>query len=375
MSNRAMSPWLPTMAGIAASLLFAAMPAAAQDAGPRWQAWVGCWETAASAAAPVDAPDGGMVCVVPTSDAAAVDIITIEGGAIGSRTQVRADDAQHPVSREGCTGWESATWSPRGTRVYLRSEYACEGGLERRSTGMMAFAPNGDWVDVRSVSAGGNSGVHVVRYRPVSNSEAIPADLAATLAERTLATSAARMAATARVTPDDVIEVSGRLDPIAVEAWVVERDDAFSVDAATLTRMADAGVSPRVIDVLVALAYPEVFAIDDSAREAIGRRPPVPVWDPWGYPGYGGYYPYYGRGGWYGGYPAVIVVRGPDSDGGSGGKAVKGRGYSRGSGDGGSGGAAQPTARPSSGGDASRSGGGSSGGSSGGGRKAKPRGD
>ena len=90
MSNRAMSPWLTTAAGAAVALLFAAVPAGAQDAGPRWQAWVGCWETAASASAPIDAPEGGMVCVVPTSDASAVEIITLEGGAMESRTQVRA---------------------------------------------------------------------------------------------------------------------------------------------------------------------------------------------------------------------------------------------------------------------------------------------
>jgi hypothetical protein len=352
----------------AVSLLVPVGRSTAQEPEALWQAWVGCWETAADAAAPLDAAGAGMVCVVPTADPSAVEIVSVEGGTIASRSEIRADDSQHPVTRDGCTGWESAAWSPATARVYLRSEYSCEGGIERKSTGMMAFAPGGDWIDVRAVSAGNNSGVHVVRYRPIENLDRVPAELAAGIAERSLATSTARVAATGRVTPEDVIEVSTRVDPLVTEAWLVERDQAFSVDAATLTRLADAGVPTRVIDVVVALAYPEVFALDDAAREGAGRRPLPPVWDPWGFPGYGGYYPYYGRGGWYGGYPTVIVVRRPDGAGSSGGKAVKGRGYSRGNSDGGS---SQPTARPSSGGDASRSGGGGSGSSTG--RKAKPR--
>ena len=223
----------------------------------------------------------------------------------------------------------------------------------------MAFSPSGDWIDVQAVTAGGNSGVQAVRYRAVAGDAQRPEEVAARLSSRSLASSAARMAATTRLGPDDVIEASRQVDAMAVEAWLLEREQSFTVDARTLTRMADAGVSTRVIDLLVALSYPEVFAVDNTADESAGRagRPPVPIWDPWYGPRYGGgYYPYgVRRGGWYGGYPAVIVVRQPDSGGSSGGKAVKGRGYRSGGSDGT---ASQPTSRPSSGGTATRSGGG-----------------
>lgn len=361
------------VAAAAAAVLLAVQPAAAQEAmgGPRWQAWLGCWESTAQASAPVDAPEEtGMVCVVPTADADAVEIITVEGGAIDSRSTLRADGEQHAAAREGCAGWDRVDWSADGTRAYLHSEYTCEGGLERRSSGVMALAPSGDWIDVRAVTAGGNSGVHAVRYRSVTRTEGIPAELAGMIENRALASNAARMAASARVTPEDVIEASQRLDPLAVEAWLIERDQAFMVDGRTLTMLADAQVPTRVIDLLVALSYPEVFALDDSAREQYGRAGRPPIWDPWGYPGYGGgYYPYGRRyGGWYSGYPNVIIIRQPSGGSGTGGKAVKGRGYSRGEG----GSSAAPTARPSSGGDASRAGGGGGSGSSGG-RKAKPK--
>jgi hypothetical protein len=360
------------MLSAAAGLVLVAAPAAAQEQGPRWQAWLGCWQTSALASTPADAPRGtGMLCVVPSAEAEAVEVVSVSAGEIESRSTIRADGAQHPTEREGCSGWESANWSTTGTRLYLRSEFTCEGGVQRTSSGMMAFSPDGDWIDVQSVSAGGNSGVQAERYRAVGADAAIPADLASSIASRSLASSAARMAASSRIGPEDVIEASRQADPLVVEAWLLERDQSFTVDARTLAQLADANVSTRVIDLLVALSYPEMFAVDNTSRDqSVGRGRP-PVWDPWGYPGWGGYYPYgWRRGGWYGGYPAVIVVRDPDRSSGNGGKAVKGGGYRRGDGDG----SASPTSRPSSGGDASRSGGRSGGGSSTG-RTAKPKDD
>ncbi|HEX6925561.1 MAG TPA: hypothetical protein VF167_09025 [Longimicrobiaceae bacterium] len=358
---------------VAGLLLMAAAPAPAQQTaeGPRWQAWIGCWEPTADAAAPSDAPDvDRKLCVVPTAQSDAAEMVSIADGEVESRSTVRADGEQHRAEREGCTGWESASWSANGTRLYLRSQFNCEGGLERISSGVMAFAPDQEWIDVQAVSVGGNSGVQVVRYRPASNTADLPAEIRASLENRTLAADAARMAAAARIGPDDVIEASRNLDATALEAWLVERDQSFTVDARTLTRLADAGVPTRVIDLLVALAYPEVFAVDNSARQVPPRvgGPRGPVWDPWWGPGYG-YYPYGRRyWGWYGGYPGVIIVRQPDGSRSNGGKAVKGEGYRRGD----RGGAAtQPTSRPSSEGSSARSGG--SGGSSRGTRTAKPK--
>ena len=151
------------MLGAAAGLLFVATPAAAQGQGPRWQAWLGCWQTSALASTPMDAPAGeSMLCVVPTGEAEAVEIVSVSADQIESRSTIRADGAQHPTQREGCSGWESASWSSTGTRLYLRSEFTCEGGIQRTSSGMMAFSPDGDWIDVQSVAAGGNSGSPVV---------------------------------------------------------------------------------------------------------------------------------------------------------------------------------------------------------------------
>lgn len=367
---------LTMMLATAAALLAHVPGAAAQQGvdGPRWQAWFGCWQASASAAAPTDAATSSeLLCVVPSESPGAAEFLTVVDGSIESRSLVRADGAPQDAAREGCSGWERAEWAAGGSRLYLDSEFRCDGGVERRSSGMMAFASNGDWIDVQSVASGANSGVHVVRYRAATDGAAIPDEVAAAIGNRSLARSTARLAAVDRIDPEVVVEVSRRLDERAVEAWLLERGQSFTVDAASLTRLADGGVSDRVIDLLVAMSYPEVFAIDDADdRRAAPMGPRGPVWDPWYGPSYRGFYPYGGRyGGYYGGYPGVVVVRQPSGSGGNGGQAVKGEGYRRGNG---GGDRAQPSTRPSSDGAATRAPSGGSRGSSGGAtRTARPK--
>ncbi|MBK6845874.1 MAG: hypothetical protein IPG88_26975 [Gemmatimonadetes bacterium] len=110
------------------------------------------------------------------------------------------------------------------------------------------------------------------------------------------------------------------------------------LDAERLVSLEASGVSPSVIDIMVALSYPDVFALD---RTRLGDPPPDTRGEMRGgefggddyYDGGGwGYDPYgygYGRGsGWYSGRRPVVVVQRPAGDTeDEHGKVVKGRGY------------------------------------------------
>ena len=61
---------------------------------------------------------------------------------------------------------------------------------------------------------------------------------------------------------EDVIEANARVLSPALEAALVEAGGKFSLDSRTLKQLADAGVSPSVIDVMVAQAYPDRFRIE-----------------------------------------------------------------------------------------------------------------
>jgi hypothetical protein len=185
------------------------------------------------------------------------------------------------------------------------------------------------------------------------------AEIAAVASERHLAIETARMAAGRAPGVDEIIEAHARTDAEAVRAWIAELGQPIRLDADRLVRLADAGVSPEVIDVAVAVSYPERFALarqPDAAmerdRQVDGRRydwdryrfgswyyDPF-YYDPYSFDRYGyaaryGYAPGYGRGGWYGaggwyggGWyngPGVIIVQ-PVQEARKG-RLVKGRGY------------------------------------------------
>jgi uncharacterized membrane protein YgcG len=264
--------------GLLAGLLLtlAAMSASAQGAaGPdvRWQPWLGCWTLGGLQPRVVGATSQShAVCIVPTSISSAVDIATVEDGKVVDRQRINADDAHHPSTKDGCTGWESAQWSAWQRRVFVRSEYSCSGGVKRSASGVLAITGTGEWIDVQGISSGGNKGVRALRYADVRETGAIPAELADLLGNRAIASGAARVSAAAPLTVADIAEASQRLEAGVVEAWLVEFNSGAEavpagLNAKTLVELADAGVPPGVIDVVVALAYPHVFSLNPATRE------------------------------------------------------------------------------------------------------------
>lgn len=368
---------------LAAGLLAAAAPAArAQASGtdPRWSAWIGCW-------APAAAPTGSgkqlergtstasalLVCVVPAAGSSGVDVATVADTQVVSRERLEATGERRALDRDGCAGWESAQWSASGERVYLRSELTCQGNLRRRSSGVMALSAEGEWLDVRSVTAGTRSGVRVLRYHAAPLPEALPSEVAASLRS---APRAAAGPASADLTLADVADASRALDADVVSAWLAETGQDFGMNASRLAEAKHDGIPGSVIDVMVALSYPNVFAINPRSRQAEFRQPPVSEggagygyvrpdygygwgghyyslygWDSWWPYGFGPYSPYYspyggygwspwygGYGGWYGGWyygggGGVVIVPNGGGYAVSHGQVVKGRGYTQAGGD------------------------------------------
>ncbi len=389
---------------VATLLLLSVGPAQAQNnTDPRWLPWVGCWQPLDSLGGQVD--DSPMLCFRPVSGGPGVEMLSVEGAEITSHRTIVADGRAHQEKREGCSGTMRVQFSSDGQRVFTVSDLTCEGGVERRTTGIMSLSRPTRWLDVKSLDMGGHSTPWVERYGLASPSRVRGAGLENLADNSGLAIRSARMAAISPIDIDDVIEASKVVDAAAVQAWVAERHDPFSLNAKQLERLADAGVPSDVIDVMVAVSYPHKFAFggppgvraEEAPIRAANAYAPRSrftgcdpfFWDPfcfgYGY-GYGyspysyGFYPYgYGYGGYYGGYggyyggyrPVLIQVQ-PTSSGSSHGRVIKGRGYTRGSssGSGSSAPATAPSRGASSGGAVSS---GSSGSSSSSGRTSTGR--
>ena len=377
------------------ALLLGATPPGvmAQETDVRWLAWLGCWEAAdAGEAADPDA-DESMVCLRPASGDVGVEMLSVTDGVITSTQIVRADGEMHETENEGCRGWEMGEFSSGSRRVYLRTDHLCEGDVRRATTGLIAMITPDQWLDVRAVEYSGRALAGVVRYRlaPIDKAEAV--GLGDIGAGRAMAVRAARMQAASDPMVDDVIDAIQHVDKEAVRAWVAELRRPFELDADQLVRMAYADVPAEVIDVVVAVSFPDRFAVveDAEVREAAAREGEWPdtgnrsrrsyFWDPFFYSpfGYPGYYGSFGSGyGYgYGSYRPVVVVVEPRDEGVVG-RVINGRGYSRGgrSVDGGSAAGPSGSAGRSEGRSSGSSSAGSSKGSRGGsstGRTARPR--
>ena len=373
---------------------------------PRWAAFLGCW-------VPAGAPEeAGLLCFRPTG--AGVEMFNVVNGEVAASEPLVADGVARPVTAEGCTGTERVAFSANGLRAFTRSDFTCAGEA-RSGSGVMSFVAPGEWIDVRALSVAGEPVAWVQRY------EIAAADLEALgivdpAAGDPNLVRAARIRASREIEVADVEEAATRLDARAVEVWVAAHETRFELSGSELVRLADGGVPESVIDVMVAVSYPERFMVSPegatSEAESTAMADGYPagytvgprrgyrayLFDPFyggGYRyssyysqyGYGNGFGYYGNGfggngGYWGYVPATIIVAPatPQPTG----RMVPGRGYTRGtsSGSGSSGGATPPaqssgSGSNSSGGDSS-SGSGSSSGSSGGGssssgRTAQPR--
>ena len=401
--------------------------AAAQEVDSRWAPWIGCWRAVDETAA---AP---LLCVVPLAGEAAIEMLTVADGQVLSRESIFTDGEQHVVSREGCEGWEQAEFSGDSRRIYVRSELICSAGGARTSTGVMSMVSPFEWLDVRTVEVGGQSLPWVLRYRQASRADLQAAGQGDLIAAQGSDARITRMAASVPITLDDVIEAMEKVSAETVEVWVVERAEPFALDAGRLIEMADAGVPASVIDVVVAVSYPEKFVVNGGdlgpRREEAGYgygggpNPFVnPFYDPYsgygacssygsrfrgglgyyggygygnsayrgfsgcggygyGYGGYGGFggfgYGYGGYGGYgYGGGNRIIVVglRDDTESGSTEGRVARGGGYTRaGSGGGSTGRVAQPRSSGASSSSERSGSAASSGRSSGGSSSSSPR--
>lgn len=417
----------------ALGLVVAAAPARAQDSqgviDEHWRGYLGCWSTSVAGA------PGPMVCLVPTADRQTVEMMTVVGDSITSSTPISATGTKVQRSRDGCTGWETGRWSMDERRLYTTAEYTCGDGVTQQSSGLFAMQGSDTFSRVEGVKTKSGMRVRIVRFDAQNDSAIIPASIARRLpGQNSLPMLGARAEAGSALTTADVADAARAVAAPVVEAWLGDRNEAMVLAAKDLRALRDAGVPGSVVDMLVAVSNPSVFAL------AAGGRPDVRAQDPfarransaemaqrrrdqmvmlalhdaslWGY-GYGsfgygdfgygrnaGFFPYsmlrfgggfplsfwspynnYGYNG-YNGYnngwlpgnaPYVIVPREPSVAERTG-RAVNGRGYTQGGG----GGTAQPTGSVNSGGSRggavnTSTGGASNGGASGGGRTAKPR--
>lgn len=385
------STWVLACVALVGAPLQAQQPPPQADAmaiDERWRGFLGCW--ASSAAGTM----GPTMCLLPTSSSETVEMVTVVGDSIVSRSNVTASGQRVERTVDGCTGWESGRWSMDERRLYTRSEFTCGNASTQTASGIFAMTSSYGFSRIEGIRTKGGSRVRVMNFA-LLDTAAIPAAITHRLPQQnSMPVLAARIESAAAVRLSDVTEAAQQVDTAVVEAWIADRGQPFSLSAKTLRSLRIAGVSTSIIDMMVAVSHPETFAV--AAGGAPNARPAQQLrsgtdayalanrraayrggslgygaysgwgdqyfpwyafdglyglgyWSPYGNRfggfnnfGYNGYYNGFFGGGWLqGGSPYVIVPANPNPPADSRGSVVNGAGYSQNGGSGSSG-----TARP-----------------------------
>ena len=325
------------------------------SADARWMPWLGCWQLWEEQFDQSGQPEGEAplidqtsVCVAPTEDGPAGVILTAATRAdILVERRLIADGAQHRISDAECQGWDRSEWSRDEQRLFTSGEITCSDGPTRRVSGVSLMASPSSWVDIQLVSIGDRQQLEIRRYTPMALSETAglpgaPANLLVEPAE----IRQARRVSTEELVLVDVIDASAKTKARVVESLLIETEPNLQLDSAAVIALDDAGIGHDVIDLLVALSYPDHFVVERRSRSG--------GWSSPGFGGFGGFggfydpiwyddlYPYYvtpfGSRAWGAGYypyfigasaSPFVVLPSVDIESPSSGRVYRTRGYTR----------------------------------------------
>ena len=276
----------PLAALLVATLVqvMAATPATGQavdSSDSRWLPWSGCWRLVEETGALPDEiderrafADRVVVCVTPAAGTQAVEVATFADGTQILLETLQADAIDHAVTQASCNGHRRDSWSADGARLFTRADLTCEDGGQRSVSGVGLMASPTTWLDIQLVETEGRGAVTIRRYiragrLAIEEAGAVPL----TPDRRERALDAARLVSSAGLDITDVIEAHHLTESAVVEAMLVETGPAFALDGRALLDLDDAGLPDDLIDLMVALSFPDEFAV----RRPAGRAYPTSV--------------------------------------------------------------------------------------------------
>jgi len=269
--------------------------ALAQDAVPRsrsvqsldarWFPWLGCWqlweeqrgtplnpgrgfsEQTEAKVKTNDFVDRALVCVTPSATGLGVELTAATAERILTERTLIADGQRRDVNEPNCEGWEQNEWATDTHRLFTHAELTCSDQPKRTVKGVSILTSPSIWTDIQIIEVGSRQYVEIRRYNPVSTerrNELLGADFLLPVDPAEIR--AARAAVTETVTVEDLIEASKKTAPQIVEAMLMETEPRLALNSKSLIGLDDAGVDAAVIDLMVALAYPEQFSVERRDR-------------------------------------------------------------------------------------------------------------
>jgi hypothetical protein len=231
-----------------------ATPAAATaQTDARFAHWLGCWRLEDDLVG-----TGARVCITPDGQNG-VKLQTLVGTQRGLDEVIVPDGVARPISDPECKGTERAEWSTDGLRVFRYTDVTC-GKDPARKVSSIAFLTRGPaWVNVQLVDGGPTKNVRVQRYRRALDQTLADGSKAPLPSASMLAGAPSADGSDWNVA--DVIEASAKLPADAVQAAITEDRGPYELNKKNIVAMGDANVPETVIDLMIALTYPQRFVV------------------------------------------------------------------------------------------------------------------
>jgi hypothetical protein len=315
----------------------------AVDIDSRWLPWIGSWRLVSETVDTADEKQGGdfVLRISPGDERNTVKMKAFQGKTVLFEDAIVTNGLSQPLKNKKCSGWFQYSWSETGKRLLFESKSSCPDEPLQKISGLSIINEYGEWLDIQLLQRGDDRVITLRRYSPVPDSARDAGQY------KTGEIHPGRVSAGTGFSIDEVVELSRKVAPEVLEAAMVEYYEPFPIDSKTLVYLSDSGVSSHIVDLMVALSYPEKFSVepqtvsiaprDDSAQsggDVYYVNPPYGsyyIFDPY-FPWYWSPYTYslyWGSGwgvwpGYYAYYPSRIY-----RDRSSSGRLVAGHGYTR----------------------------------------------
>jgi|WetSurMetagenome_2_1015567.scaffolds.fasta_scaffold92486_1 hypothetical protein len=314
----------------------------AENTDTRWLPWIGSWRLMPEVVKENDrsSKENYLVEIRSGDDGKSIIMKSFQDEKLLLETKIAADGSSQPLENNKCSGWYKYSWSDTGKRLLFESESGCPAELPRFISGISIITDNRDWLDIQLLQSGEDHAVSIRKYRSISENISTATKIGPSPTE------APRYLAGTSLSIDEVIELSRKVPSELLEAAILELQKPFKINSSTLKRLSSAGVQPQVVDLMVALSFPDKFTVNLQRIAPVRQTHSAPagafyspsyIWLPFGFWSiYGPYsnwywgtpvYGYWGSGwdSWPRGYSGGHGGRGDDG----GGRLINGRGYSR----------------------------------------------
>jgi hypothetical protein len=171
------------------------------------------------------------------------------------------DGTKRPVDATDCSGWQTYRWD--AGLILGSSEMTCKESGAFATSSLKMILESDQMVDILAIKAAGQKRLAVRRL-------AFDRDLVSPGGPRlTVTAAAARMAVSGPWSINRILELSKTVDTAILEAALIEKNVQLKLTSKSLKQLKDTGISTEVIDLLVALAFPDQFDIRRNGQVSL----------------------------------------------------------------------------------------------------------